>query len=105
LILLVNRLSNYSLFKQTKDKSSLLYAAKSTETIQKTIEISYINTSKAWEGLKNGDLLNIEPEYLTFTSDDIEQYCEIPDSGRSTPKHDISYFSDTKARKKFSIFC
>ena len=91
--------STFSLLKQAKEKTSL-FTTRSTDTLLKNFEVSYINTSKAWEALKSGDL-NIEPEYLTFTSDEVEQNLEIPGSGRSTPHHDIPYIHDIKVSEYF----
>jgi hypothetical protein len=92
--------STYSLLKHTKERISKLtndsIIRQSTDTFLRLNEISYLNTSKAWEELKYGNF-DTEPESVTFTSDDIDQYYELPmDSERSTPKHGIQYINEAK---------
>ena len=87
--------SSYSSIKQIKSKIDSLAGVKSVKSNLKVSEVAYYNTSKAWEALKNGDI-NGEPDLLVFSSEDVEQYCQVPESGRSTPKHNISYFAEMK---------
>lgn len=60
-----------------------------------------MNTTKAWDEFKLNNY-TIEPEEVCLNSVEVEKLYEIPESGRSTPKHNIPYIDETKVRPPYT---
>ena len=72
------------------------------EEENKLIQISYHDTSNAWEQLKQGliDEIDNELSMISFTNADVGKTYDTTESGRSTPTHGILYINDKKVNFK-----
>jgi hypothetical protein len=65
-----------------------------SNTEQEMNEIKILDTSKAWDWLKNDGVCDAKPEYVKYTRSKFMFYDEDNESVKSLPTHNISYEND-----------